>query len=71
MPATNNASTVLTSNKSFEEWGEILGAEVMVAALIDRLMHHCHVVMGHGSRNVRAHFTQSTIAHNEARPSNS
>jgi DNA replication protein DnaC len=39
-----HASTVLTSNKGFEEWGNILGDEVMAAALIDRLMHHCHVV---------------------------
>jgi len=39
-----HASTVLTSNKGFEEWGAILGDEVMAAALIDRLMHHCHVV---------------------------
>ena len=38
------ASTVLTSNKSFEEWGEIFGDEVMAAALIDRLLHHCHIV---------------------------
>ena len=38
------ASTVLTSNKSFEEWGEIFGDEVMASALIDRLVHHCHKV---------------------------
>jgi DNA replication protein DnaC len=38
------ASTILTSNKSFEEWGEIFGDEVMAAALIDRLLHHCHIV---------------------------
>lgn len=38
------ASTVLTSNKSFEEWGEIFGDEVMAAALIDRLVHHSHIV---------------------------
>jgi DNA replication protein DnaC len=37
-------STVLTSNKSFEEWGEIFGDEVMATALIDRLLHHCHIV---------------------------
>ena len=37
-------STVLTSNKSFEEWGEVFGDEVMAAALIDRLVHHCHIV---------------------------
>lgn len=39
-----HAATVLTSNKSFEEWGEIFGDEVMAAALIDRLLHHCHIV---------------------------
>ena len=39
-----HASTVLTSNKSFAEWGEIFGDEVMAAALIDRLVHHCHIV---------------------------
>src|SRR4029079_13273202 len=38
------ASTVLTSNKAFEEWGEVLGDEVMAAALIDRVLHHCHLV---------------------------
>lgn len=38
------ASTVLTSNKGFEAWGEIFGDEVMAAALIDRLVHHSHLV---------------------------
>jgi DNA replication protein DnaC len=38
------ASTVLTSNKGFEEWGAVLGDEVMAVALIDRLVHHCHIV---------------------------
>jgi DNA replication protein DnaC len=51
-----HASTVLTSNKGFEEWGEILGDEVMAAALIDRLMHHCHVVNIRGnSYRMREH----------------
>jgi len=39
-----HGSTLLTSNKSFEEWGEVLGDEVMAAALIDRFLHHCHIV---------------------------
>ena len=34
-----HASTVLTSIKGFEEWGDILGDDVMAAALIDRLVH--------------------------------
>ena len=37
-------STVLTSNKSFKEWGDIFGDSVVAAALLDRLLHHCHIV---------------------------
>ena len=44
------ASTVLTSNKGFEDWGGVLGDEVMAAALIDRLVHYCHIV------NIRGNF---------------
>jgi len=50
------ASTILTSNKSFEEWGEVLGDEVMAAALIDRILHHCHIVNIRGnSYRLRQH----------------
>jgi DNA replication protein DnaC len=50
------ASTVLTSNKGFEEWGEVFRDEVMAAALIDRLIHHCHLVNIRGnSYRMRAH----------------
>jgi DNA replication protein DnaC len=38
------ASTVLTSNKSFKEWGEIFGDPVAASAMLDRLLHHCHIV---------------------------
>ncbi len=38
------ASTILTSNKSFKEWGEVFGDTVVAAALLDRLLHHCHIV---------------------------
>ena len=50
------AATVLTSNKGFEEWGGVLGDEVMAAALIDGLLHHCHIVNIRGnSYRMRAH----------------
>src|SRR3712207_7937325 len=50
------ASTVLTSNKSFEEWGEVFGDEVMAEALIDGLLHHCHIVNVRGnSYRLRQH----------------
>ena len=65
------ASTVLTSNKGFEEWGQILGDEVMAAALIDRLLHHCHIVNIRGSSyRMRKHrpFQDPTLASCGAEP---
>ena len=56
------ASTVLTSNKGFEEWGEILGDEVMAAALIDRLVHHCHIVNIRGNSYRMRHHTELSKA---------
>ncbi len=44
-----HASTVLTSNKGFEAWGGIFGDDVMSTALIDRLVHHCHLVTIRGN----------------------
>ncbi len=38
------ASLVLTSNKNFKDWGEIFGDSVVAAALLDRLLHHCHIL---------------------------
>jgi DNA replication protein DnaC len=50
------ASTVLTSNKAFDAWGEIFGDDVMAGALIDRLLHHCHIVNIRGnSYRMRQH----------------
>jgi DNA replication protein DnaC len=37
-------SMILTSNKSFKEWGEVFGDAVAAAAMLDRLLHHCHLV---------------------------
>ena len=37
-------SIILTSNRGFEAWGEILGDAMVAAALIDRLVHHAHIV---------------------------
>lgn len=33
-------SIILTSNKSYIEWGKIFGDEVLATAILDRLMHH-------------------------------
>lgn len=63
------ASTVLTSNKGFEEWGEIFGDEVMASALIDRLVHHCHIVNIRGnSYRMRNHAALSAALRHESAP---
>jgi hypothetical protein len=51
------ASTVLTSNKGFEDWGEVFGDDIMAAALIDRLLHHCRVVSVRGNSYRMRHHT--------------
>ncbi len=51
-----HAATILTSNKGFEDWGAIFGDDVMAGALIDRLLHHCHIVNIRGnSYRIRDH----------------
>ena len=40
---------ILTSNRSFGEWGEVFGDSVVAAALLDRLLHHAIVVHIEGS----------------------
>ena len=37
-------SIILTSNKAFGEWGELLGDTVIASAILDRLLHHSHVL---------------------------
>jgi len=37
-------STVLTSNRPVEDWGKLLGDTAAVTALLDRLLHHAHVL---------------------------
>jgi DNA replication protein DnaC len=37
-------SVILTSHKVFSEWAELLGDEVLAAAILDRLLHHAEVL---------------------------
>ncbi|MFG2149634.1 IS21-like element helper ATPase IstB [Streptomyces sp. NPDC048696] len=41
-------SIILTSNKSFGEWGQVFGDEVLATAILDRLLHHCDVISING-----------------------
>lgn len=41
-------SVLVTSNRNVGEWGEVFGDSVVAAAILDRLLHHSHVVMIRG-----------------------
>ncbi len=38
------ASTVVTSNRPIDDWGKLLGDTAAVTAMLDRLLHHGHVL---------------------------
>ncbi len=38
------ASTILTSNRPIEDWGKVLGDNAAVTAMLDRLLHHAHIL---------------------------
>ena len=37
-------SMMITSNRSVAEWGEVFGDAVVATAILDRLLHHSHVL---------------------------
>lgn len=41
-------STIITSNKQFDEWGNILFDPVLATAILDRFVHHCNFIMIEG-----------------------
>ncbi len=44
MSRYEKATTMITSNRSIDDWGALLGDVVVVAPLLDRLMHHGHLL---------------------------
>jgi DNA replication protein DnaC len=60
------AATLLTSNRPVEDWGKLLGDNAAVTALLDRLLHHAHV-MQCGPRSWRTHHAASLRKDAEAR----
>jgi DNA replication protein DnaC len=38
------SSTLLTSNRPVEDWGKLLGDAAAITAMLDRLLHHGHVL---------------------------
>src|ERR1700730_11334218 len=45
MSRYEKSSTLITSNREIEDWGKLLGGDVvLVTPLLDRLMHHGHLL---------------------------
>lgn len=42
------ASIILNTNKPFDRWGEMFGDDVIASAILDRLLHHCHIIAASG-----------------------
>jgi DNA replication protein DnaC len=39
-----NRSTIMTSNRPIEEWGKLLGDVPSATAILDRFLHHAHII---------------------------
>ena len=48
MSRYEKCSTIITSNRPFEDWARLLGDVVVVTPLLDRLMHHGHLLKFEG-----------------------
>jgi len=56
------ASTLLTSNRPVDDWGKLLGDTAAVAALLDRLLHHGHLLKcGPRSWRMRHHALPAEV----------
>ena len=43
------ASTIITTNKQFSKWGELFGDITIANAILDRLLHHSHIININGN----------------------
>jgi len=41
-------SVIITTNKPFDQWGQIFGDDVNASAILDRLLHHSHIIAING-----------------------
>lgn len=41
-------ATIITTNKSFDRWGQVFGDDVIASAILDRLLHHSEIVVING-----------------------
>jgi DNA replication protein DnaC len=58
------ASTLLTSNRPVEDWGKLLGDVAAVTAMLDRILHHGHLLKC-GPRSWRTKMAVTGAAHSD------
>jgi DNA replication protein DnaC len=44
MKRYERSSTIITSNRPLEDWGKLLGDNAATSAILDRFLHHAHVI---------------------------
>lgn len=63
-------SILMTSNRAVSEWGEVFGDSVVATAILDRLLHHSHVLTIRGEsyrlkEKRRSGLIKSTVRNEE------
>lgn len=58
-------TVILNTNLEFSRWVNVLYDEQMTAALIGRLMHHCHLILFPGENNRLRESSINTLFNNE------
>ena len=60
-------STIITSNRPLDDWPKMFGDTPAVAAFLDRLMHHAHLIEIRG-KSYRLHESGLTARQRKAKP---
>jgi len=55
-------STIITYNKTFEEWGKILFDPVLATAILDRFVHYCNFIVINGD-SYRMREREGLVSH--------
>ncbi len=63
-------STIVTTNLDFSEWVQVFGSEKLTTALLDRLVHHAHILTTKGNsyrtrQKMETKSGQETTPHDE------
>ena len=67
MSRYEKAATIITSNRPLDDWPQLLGDAVVVTPLLDRLMHHGHLLKFEGKswrlKEAASRIAKDTAAH--------